>query len=547
MAINGAALRQLLANGLGARGRQPFSKPQQLPPPIGGWNTRDSFETMQPQDAVVLENWYPDFAGVLVRPGVAAWLNLGTEADVRTLAVWKAPGSAAKLIAASAGALYDASGGGQVKPPPALASGFASDWWQTTLFNGRLFFVNGRDSPQVYDGSTIAAAGFTAETGGPSLDPTTLIGVQAIHNRLYFWDGENCGFWYGNLLAITGTLAYFDFSMLVPNGGALIAVQVLTYDGGTGIYSYAVFILDTGAMLTYQGTDPSDPNNWSLVGIYDISPPMGVRAAARYGGDIYASTMTDHLKMSQLMIALKLGQMPPRSKASGAQKTAALAGRTLPGWQACYYPAGRRLIFNIPLPSGAFEQHVYNPPLDAWSRWTGLPSICWVVWGDQLMFGAPNGQICQADAADFDTVLRIQQPWNTIQWNSKPWVIGQPRPIVAMAQQAWNIFGTPLTKRLAAVRPIVQSPGDITYDFAVGFDYQDPEVFVPVGQQEFSESPWDVSPWDTSPWSSETVVEAQWQIAAGDGTSISFAITVQAQHPMTWIRTDFRVEPGSAL
>jgi len=163
------------------------------------------------------------------------------------------------------------------------------------------------------------------------------------------------------------------------------------------------------------------------------------------------------------------------------------------------------------------------------------------------MFGAPNGQICQADAADFDTVLRIQQPWNTIQWNSKPWVIGQPRPIVAMAQQAWNIFGTPLTKRLAAVRPIVQSPGDITYDFAVGFDYQDPEVFVPVGQQEFSESPWDVSPWDTSPWSSETVVEAQWQIAAGDGTSISFAITVQAQHPMTWIRTDFRVEPGSAL
>src|SRR6516165_6169048 len=136
MAINGAALRQLLANGLGARGRQPFSKPQQLPPPIGGWNTRDSFETMQPQDAVVLENWYPDFAGVLVRPGVAVWLNLGTGADVRTLAVWKAPGSTAKLIAASAGALYDASGGGQVKPPPPLASGFASDWWQTTLFNG---------------------------------------------------------------------------------------------------------------------------------------------------------------------------------------------------------------------------------------------------------------------------------------------------------------------------------------------------------------------------------------------------------------------------
>jgi hypothetical protein len=547
MALGGAALQQLLRQGPGSRGQQPLTAPASLPPPLGGWNTRDAFEAMDQQDAITLDNWYPDFGGIMIRPGASPWLNLFTGADISTLATWQALGSPQRLIAASAGALYDATGGGQVVPPAALATGFTSDWWQTAQFGGRLFLVNGRDPPQVYDGTTVAAAGFAAATGQPALDVTTLIGVQVIHNRLYFWDGKATGFWYGDLLAITGNLSWFPFDMVVPDGGGLVSVQVLSYDGGTGIASYTVFTLDTGTMLTYGGTDPSDPSNWALVGLYPVGPPMGLRSAARYGGDIYQSTSSDHLKLSQLLIALKLGQMPPRSKASGAQKAASQLGRPLPGWQAVYWPFGRRLLFNVPLPSGGFEQHVYNPPLDAWCRWQGLPSVCWVVWGDRLMFGAPNGQVCVADSAQGDQFLQIQNPWNTTPWNQKPWLIGRDQPIIAMGQQAWNLFGTPLTKRLAAVRPVVASDGDITYDFAIGFDYQDPQVFVPVGQAAIIESLWDVSPWDTSPWSVERTVEAQWQIASGDGSAISFAIAVQALHPLTWVRTDFRIEPGRAL
>ena len=32
-----------------------------------------------------------------------------------------------------------------------------------------------------------------------------------------------------------------------------------------------------------------------------------------------------------------------------------------------------------------------------------------------------------------------------------------------------------------------------------------------------------------------------------DGSAISFAMAVQARHPMTWVRTDFRIEPGNTL
>ena len=74
------------------------------------------------------------------------------------------------------------------------------------MFNQRLFLVNGRDPPQRYDGTAVAAAGFAAGANQPALDVTTLAGVQVIHNRLYFWAPRQTGFWYGGLFAITGDL-----------------------------------------------------------------------------------------------------------------------------------------------------------------------------------------------------------------------------------------------------------------------------------------------------------------------------------------------------
>lgn len=39
------------------------------PAPTGGWNTRDSLQSMPPQDAVKLENWFPEADRVAVRDG----------------------------------------------------------------------------------------------------------------------------------------------------------------------------------------------------------------------------------------------------------------------------------------------------------------------------------------------------------------------------------------------------------------------------------------------------------------------------------------------
>ncbi|MEC9266711.1 MAG: hypothetical protein VX464_11680 [Pseudomonadota bacterium] len=52
-----------------AAGRAAKITPTTIPAPIGGWNARDAIDLMQPTDAIVLDNWYPDETEVALRRG----------------------------------------------------------------------------------------------------------------------------------------------------------------------------------------------------------------------------------------------------------------------------------------------------------------------------------------------------------------------------------------------------------------------------------------------------------------------------------------------
>src|SRR6266576_5907 len=371
------------------------STPQQLPAPLGGWNTRDPFEAMDAKDAIVLDNWLPDFGGLTSRSGTVNFATgLDPIAGVQTLATLRT-GTINKFLAAAGGKIFDISSGGAAGTP--LASGFISDVWQTVHFNSRSIWVNGRDPAQIYDGTTWSAAGYTGA------DTSTFSGVGAFNNRVYFWTGKDPSFWFGPVLGIAGALDNFPLSMVTREGGNLIAVEVLSYDGGTGIDDYTCFFMSSREVLLYQGTDPSNPNNWALVGRYLIPTPVAQRGISRYGGDVYIITANDHQQLSKLFIALKLGEVAPRTKIAGAAKVAYAAGKNLPGWQALYYPAGTRMIYNIPNINGTFSQHIFNTSTQAWCRFRNIPSLCWGIYNDALYYGGARGVVKQADIGANDT------------------------------------------------------------------------------------------------------------------------------------------------
>ena len=119
----------------------------------------------------------PDAQGVVVRSGFTPYASGVGTAPVRTLAEHSA-GATRRFIAAASGAFYNISAPGPAGAP--LASGFASDAWQWTPFLSRLFFVNGSDPAQVYNGTSFANAAFTG------VAPASLIGVAHYQQRLFF-------------------------------------------------------------------------------------------------------------------------------------------------------------------------------------------------------------------------------------------------------------------------------------------------------------------------------------------------------------------------
>ena len=518
---------------LSSADRLKFASQNQVVPPVPlicptkGWNTRDALDAMDPADAVQLDNWFPDASGVYIRNGFTPFASgVGTTA-VETLAEYSAGGTD-KLLAASSGNIWDISTG----TPSSLASGFTNDGWQTVNFLANTFFFNGSDDAQVYNGSTVTTANFS---GGSTPNLNTLVGGIIYQNRLYTWQNNSTGFWYALLNSISGALAFYDLSAFSPHGGNLIASATYSHDGGNGVLDFVCFIMSSGDCLIYYGNDPSDINNWQLIGIYRISPPVSPRAVCNYGAEAFLTTFDDHVPLQQQLVALKDGALPPRSKVSTAVQQAVQANANGFGWQALYYPQARSLIFNIPNTDGTFDQHVQNTGLSYTDPLTGLVTSPWcrfVNWNfvtfglykNNLYGGGAGGMVYQCDVGTLDNLGAIS----------------------AVGQQSWNMFQNPQRKHVTAARPIVQSATGVTYQFGVGFDYGDIDIET-TGATTGSSSPWNTSPWNTSPWSPESTVSTLWHASGGTGVAVSCAISIDATDGATWLRSDFRFEQGDYL
>lgn len=504
-------LKQRLANA-----SRPRAVPQVIPASVTGWNTRDALTAMQSTDAVVLDNWYPDAGGLQARNGYSVFASGLGGTPVNTLAEYMALG-VDQLLAACGTSFYDISAGGS---GTLLKTGFSSDKWQSANFNSKMFFVNGVDIPQIYDGTTLADTAFT----GPTV--TDIVGVNVFKNRLFFWLNNDDAFYYGGLNSISGALTRFSLATVSQSGGDLITMATMSHDGGNGIQDLAVFILSSGEVIIYEGNDPGDATAWSLVGRYKISPPVNVRSVVRYGADAYITTNDDHVPLSQQLVALRVGTVPPRSKASGAVQQAVNEGSTLFGWQAIFYPKGRRLLFNVPNQDGTFYQHVYNVSTDAWCRFTGMNATCWGLYMNNLYFGTAAGTVCLADSGSTDNGSAV----------------------VCDGQPAWNMFDDPRRKRLSAIRPLLLAYGTSTIQFGTNFDYQDITLSSSSSTINVSGSPWDTSPWDTSPWSSDSAqIDERWRSSSGSGYAVGFRLQATCLAPLSWLRTDCRYEIGSSL
>ncbi len=495
----------------GSRPKQPFAQPETAPMPIpaciGGWNAIDPLANMDPKYAPILINWVPRTSWIELRAGYNAWCQgLGANGPVETLMCYKPVSGTQFLFAACGGFFYNVS---DQASPVQVNGPFANNRWQYINFDvpggsHYLYGVNGSDNPQLWDGTNWTQPTIT---GGPA--QTTFFHIHAHQNRVWLIPNNSTAIYYLATNAIQGAVAgNLDLGPLMNEGGYVVAMGTWTYNGGNGPQNLAVFITSRGQCIIYAGTDPTSSSTWTLVGVFLLPPPLGVRCMTQIGSDLGIITLQGVIPLSQ---ALQLD--------TGAVRQVAITGRIQNamlqsaqqyqfnfGWQMISYPGQGLLFLNVPQETNTSQvQYVQNFLNGSWTQFQGWNANCFEIFNDELFFGDNLGNVANAYQGPADLVS----------------------PIVCDMQCAFNFFGAPgRIKRMTMIQPLLVTGGTITPTLGVDVDFGTSTLTTPVSSFAANGAIYDTSTYDNSFYAQGPLPQSSWQSVNAEGHALAVRMKV---------------------
>ena len=507
--------------------RRTVSQSLSITAPIGGLNARDSLAAMPPQDAVVLDNWFPTPTTVDLRNGFVTWCT-GFGAPIESLMPYTSA-TAAKLFAASGSGFYDATSSGAVGA--AVVTGLTNARWQSanmgTPGGQFLLAVNGADKLRGYNGTVWWRDGDgTHDITG--VDTATCIHINSFKNRVYLIQNNSFSAWYLPLNSISGVATQLDLSPLFKMGGFLMAMATWTVDNAAGIQEFAVFLSSEGEVAVYQGIDPSSVATWSLVGMFHVGRPVGRRCFEKVGADLVVISSDGAFPLSKAMLTDRAQQQDALSS-----KIVNLINNDVQsyggnfGWDIKLYPLGNKLVINVPQTTNVTQyQYVMNTITGAWCRFTGWNANCFIVMRDVLYFGGAT-YVAKADSGQSD---------------NGNYIFGDVLP-------AYQYFGAPgRLKRWTMVRPTFNTSGNFVPSLDMNINFNSVK---PIDTGSFSAvagTPWDTAPWGSFPWGSSPGIKADWQGVSGMGYSGSLRMrVVNNASTVQWMSIDYVYETGATV
>lgn len=484
-----------------------------LPSPYGGLNLREDITALKPNEARVLENFFPSSGVTSLRYGFDQHgTGLGS-GEVKTLAGFLGA-SSSKLIAGANGKLFDVTTAGAGTE---LSTGYTSDRWQTECYNGRLFLVNGADTPQDYNGTATANTAWS----GSGLTITNLVNVALVRNRLWFCENNSADVWYGGIGSITGALTKFQLSQ-IAGGGYAMAIGSWSRDAGDGADDFTVFVMSTGEIIVYQG-DPA--TTFSLQGKYQGAAPIGRQCMFKVGGELVVITRLGLLPVSAAVggVALDLARIDPWGKIAPLIVSDALLDGDNAGWHGRLHEGV--VYINVPQSTGVLsKQHVLNTRNGAWTTYTGWNASSLCSFSNALYFGAQTGGVVNLVGAADDNGTQI----------------------TAKSNGAFSLpSGPSRTNMFTAVRPKIQANGAVSGLIGVDTDYV---VRSLVGEQvdlleDTSTTPWG-SAWGSA-WGQANQSQPQWFSIIGNGRAVSIRMQVTGNaQDFEWYATDVLHKAG---
>lgn len=490
-----------------------IGRTQSVPSPVGGLNAVDSLASMPPEDAVVLDNFFPQPTTVDLRNGAESWAT-GLPGWVETLMGYADNAGNEKLFAISGTAVYNATASGAIGA--AVVSSLTNARWESVNVSvpggAWLYAGNGVDKPLAFDGTTwtkVDAASTPAITG---VTTTKLRNPAVWKTRLWFVEDLTTKAWYLPVQSIGGAATSFDLATVWSLGGYLQSIMTFSLSSSTSFDDFIGFLSTEGQLAVYQGTNPGSAATFSLQGVYTLGKPVGRRCWFKYGADAIIICSDGLISVSRL---ISVGIQQPKDAIT--YKIMKLVNSDIQayaanfGWMGVIHPLGNKLILNVPENTNSrYHQYVQNTVNGADGAWCtyGLISspwnaACFCVLGDKLYWGG-NTIVYEGDTGQNDAGTQI---------------LGSMAP-------AFNYFGTNRQKRFTMVRPVILTDGTVTPALGLNLDFN---INLPTGVPTFSGSTaalWDVALWDVSYWSSGPTVQKNWQTIYGVGFSAGVYMTL---------------------
>ena len=398
--------------------------------------------------------------------------------------------------------------------------------YRITVTNATTFTYTMTTAPS---GNATVVGTYTIDYYITGKNSNTFAYVNLFKERLYFVEENSLNFCYLPVDSINGAVTSFPLGGIFKNGGYLQAMGTWTIDAGYGVDDLAVFVTSNGEVAVYKGSDPSDPTDWALVGIWNIGQTFARKCVFKYGGDILLLTQQG---LVPLLAGLQSTRLDPRvnitDKIFFAISQAADLYSTNFGWQINYLAKYNMLLLNIPTASGQ-EQYVMHNITKSWCRFTNILANCWEASGDDMYFGG-NGFV----ARFYDS---FSDEGNNIN---------------GFVQQAYSYFESRgQQKRFTLVRPILQTDNGlptVLCGISTDFDTVPLTSQITFNPSTLTIGVWDTSTWDNQNWGGQLIVSKFWQGVTGLGYAGSISLNVASQGiDFHWASTDYVMEKGGVI
>ena len=500
-----------------------------IPAPVGGLNDRDSLADMPPQDAVILENWWPLPSKLRVRNGSVDWAT-GFSLAVNTIVEYAPPSGSNELFAASGDSIFNVTNPGPIGV--AEVTGLSSSRWQdasmTTPGGNFLYLFNGVDDPQLYDGTTWQAVNNgSAPIAITGVNTSLLIQGCVFKNRLWMVENASMRAWYLPTTQVGGAAVQYDLGSIFTRGGYLVGMYSWTIDAGSGADDHAVFLSSNGEIAVYDGSDPGNAMDWRLVGLFYLGVPIGRRCAVKYGGDLLILCERGVLPLGASLLSSAIDRRTAiTDKIQNGIAAAVQANRNSFGWQLTIVPQQNALILNVPTENGMNYQYAMNSISGAWTKFTGWQAHTFRNTLSGLYFGDANS---------------VKLAW---EGNSD----GQ-NLIVADGLPSFQDFGSSAqNKSFTMVRPFLQTDGRPSVLYSINGDYVPQE---PTGTLSYTPPGgmvWGSMVWGSMIWGGSLTQLSIWNAVGGIYRAAAIRLKVQSNSSnVEWAATSYVYERGGLL